>query len=92
MSYPKKIELYKVSTREDAKHGQEHRFKSGTTIARGFMFETNTPKVGEQFMMFSHNAWPVFNTSLVEEVNEIPEGYYLKTVNSEYKVIIIDEK
>lgn len=88
----KKINLIKLETLTTAEYPQEDKYPSGNIIAKGLMWNWSKPKVNEYFNVYHAKLKPVFRTSLVQSIEEIEDGYIITTINSKYKIEIVDEK
>lgn len=94
MNYPVNILLSKINTREDAEHPQKEKYPNGTE-RRGLMWEHTLPKIGEPFMVAESKLYAHFMTSPVEDLlsfDTIENTIEFRTVNSEYRLTIIDEE
>jgi len=85
----KKIDLIKLETLTTAEYPQEDKYPSGNIVAKGLMFNWSKPKVNECFMVYHGKLNPVFRTSLVQNIEEIEDGYIITTINSKYKIEIV---
>lgn len=88
MEYPKKIDLVKVITLENAEYPQREKYPNKTTVSTGLMFEHTLPKIGEPFFVMGSKLYPIFHTSQVKEIQDTSFGYVLTTLNSIYKIVI----
>lgn len=87
ISKDQQYDLYKTSTRSDAKHPQEDKYESSlqsplkenVTIYNGI-------KVGFPVMMYLYGA-KFFRTSKVESVHIDSGDIHFKTLNSTYKLV-----
>jgi hypothetical protein len=88
----KKINLIKLETLSTAKYPQEDKYPSGKIVAKGLMWNWSKPKVNECFNVYHAKLKPVFKTSLVKNIEEIEDGYIITTINSKYKIEIVNGK
>lgn len=83
-----KVQLYKLETRIDALTPQEHKYPPNTIIAEGYMYDYTIPTIGNQFFLYGDKLDPFFQTSVVVDVVKNEDGYYIKTLNSKYQILI----
>jgi hypothetical protein len=56
------------------------------------MWNWSKPEIDKCFYVYKAKLRPVFATSLVQSIEEIESGYIITTINSKYKIEIVDEK
>lgn len=89
MEYPKRIALHKLETLVDAQVPQEHKYKSGTVLSIGYLFEHTQPIIGQEFYVFQSKTQCTFRTSEIVEILQQNEEFIIfKTLNSLYKLEI----
>ena len=88
----KKINLIKLETLTTAEYPQEDKYPSGNIIKKGLMWNWSKPEIDKCFYVYKAKLRPVFATSLVQSIEEIESGYIITTINSKYKIEIVDEK
>jgi len=88
----KKINLIKLETLTTAEYPQEDKYPSGNIIKKGLMWNWSKPEIDKCFYVYKAKLRPVFATSLVQSIEEIEDGYIITTINSKYKIEIVDGK